>query len=252
MGLILGLIGGGGSILAVPLLVFLFGLPGSVATFYSLLIVAVSAAVGALPFARRGLVEFKTGLLFLFPSILGVSFARRVLLPSLPGTPEFKDTLILMAFAALMIAAARSMLRKAPVSAGDAERPASSPARVALSGIGVGIVTGFVGAGGGFIIVPVLVNQLRVPMERAVGTSLFIIAVNSVMGFGGDWLAGASVDWTLIIRFTSIALLGVVAGTRLNRSIPVQTLKPAFGWFVLTLGSLMLVLNLLGFSATSR
>lgn len=239
MGLTLGLIGGGGSILSVPILVYLFKVSGSSATYQSLFIVGVCAAVGVIPFARRKLVEFKTSLMFFFPAVIGVFFSRRIILPALPAN---KDLIILMAFATVMLAASWSMIRKRP--AGNSKAKERRPARIALSGVSVGAITGFVGAGGGFLIVPALVNGVGLSMEKAVGTSLLIIAMNSLSGFAGDFIAGMPVDWNLILPFLGIALIGIFAGTYLNRFIPGAKLKTGFGWFVLTLGTFMIVKQL--------
>ncbi len=249
MGLTLGLIGGGGSILAVPILVYLFGIPGAQATYYSLFVVGLCAAVGSVPYAKRGLVQLGTGLLFFFPSVAGVMISRRLLLPSIPpqlsvaGVSLTKDALILGAFAVVMLAAAISMLRKKPPKA-EADTEAS-PFKTGVGGIAVGVVTGFVGAGGGFLIVPALVNGLSLPMEKAIGTSLLVIALNSLSGFAGDWLSGMPADWPLILPFSAAALVGIAAGTSLNRRVPAARLKPAFGWFVLILGTAMIVKQVL-------
>lgn len=249
MGLVLGLIGGGGSVLAVPILVYLFKVPGAEATFYSLFIVGVCAAVGAMPLSKRGLVVAKTGLLFFLPSVVGVLFSRRVLLPALPGNFDIagraftKDLLILILFGVVMIAASWSMLRKIPAGA-KKSTSGTTPAKTGFTGVIVGAITGFVGAGGGFLIVPALVNELSLPIEKAIGTSLFIIALSSLSGFSGELLAGARVNWALVLPFLVVSLAGVSAGTYLNRFIPGSKLKPAFGWFVLFLGTGMILLNL--------
>lgn len=241
MGLSLGLMGGGGSILAVPILVYLFRLPGTEATFGSLFVVGVSAALGVIPFARRGLVSAKLGLLFFFPSVLGVLFARRIALPAIPevmslnGLTLSKSLFILTLFAIVMLAASASMIRSSAADKVNSESP-SSPAKTTFMGFVIGAITGLVGAGGGFLIVPALVNGMALSMERAVGTSLLIIALNSSLGFFADWASGSVVDWSIFAPFTGVALIGVLFGTLLNRRIPGERLKPAFGWFVLILG----------------
>lgn len=256
MGVTLGLLGGGGSILAVPILVYLLGVPGAQATYHSLFIVGLSAAVGAVVLARRGLVAARTGLRFFVPSVLGVWLARRVLLPAVPPRIELaghaltKDILLLALFGAVMLAAAASMLRAKRPETGDI---ASGGGRslglaTALAGAGVGLVTGFVGAGGGFLIVPALTNGLRLPMPRAVGTSLFVIALNSLSGFSFDLLAGQPTDWPLIARFSAAALAGIVGGTWLSQWIPGARLKPAFGWFVLIAGTAMIARQVIDLS----
>ena len=249
MGTTLGLIGGGGSILAVPLLVYLFGFSGSQATFSSLFVVGICAGAGAIPFARRRLVATQTAMLFFVPSLLGVLISRRALLPALPATVSIgnavsisKDLLILCLFGGVMLAASGSMIRKTvPKQTSSSLHPTVALVKTLLTGVAVGITTGFVGAGGGFLIVPALVNGLSLSMERAVGTSLLIIALNSLLGFFSDWLTGATVPWASILPFTFFALVGILLGTALNRKIPVNKLKPAFGWFVLVLGAAMIL-----------
>ncbi len=244
MGVTLGLIGGGGSILTVPILVYGFGVPGAIATFHSLFIVGVAAAVGALPYAGRKKVDFESALLFYPASLVGVTLARRWVLPAVPetvsaaGLSVSKDLLILGLFAAVMLAASWSMLRKPTLS--NSVPVKRSIRRAGMAGLGVGTLTGFVGAGGGFLIVPALVNRLGLPMERAVGTSLLIIALNSLSGFSVDLLHGAPVRWELILLVTGASLVGIFAGTSLSKKIPGARLKPAFGWFVLIMGSLMM------------
>lgn len=244
MGLTLGLMGGGGSILTVPILVYLFGIPGTRATYYSLFIVGVCAAMGVFPFFKRKQVEFKTGFLFFLPSVLGVFISRRLLLPALPnhfniiGLSFSKDILILILFAVVMISAAGSMLKKKKL---DSVSPKATLTRTAVNGILIGMTIGFVGAGGGFLIVPALVNGLSLSMEKAVGTSLLIIAMNSLLAFSGDWMSGASVPWDFISQFSAMALVGILLGTYLNRLIPGSKLKPAFGWFVLIMGTAIFI-----------
>jgi uncharacterized membrane protein YfcA len=241
MGFSLGLLGGGGSLLAVPILVYFFGLSGTHATFSSLFVVGTCAAIGVIPFARRGLVNAKLAVLFFLPSVLGVLFARRIVLPAIPEVMELngisfsKSLLILLVFGVVMLAASASMIRGTAKQKAPSSEP-SSPVRTTMVGMIVGAITGLVGAGGGFLIVPALVNGMALSMEKAIGTSLLIIALNSLSGFSGDWLSGSTVDWSLILPFTGVALLGVIGGTYLNTKIPGKKLKPAFGWFVLMLG----------------
>ncbi|MEW6057344.1 MAG: sulfite exporter TauE/SafE family protein [Bdellovibrionota bacterium] len=236
MGVTLGLLGGGGSILAVLIFAYLFNVSATAATYYSLFIVGVCSAIGVIPFAQRRLVEVKTALLFFVPAAIGVFFSRRIILPRLP---ENKDMIILVAFAIVMLAASWSMIRKkAPAKI---HMKKNHLGRITLNGVGVGIATGFVGAGGGFLIVPALVNGIGLSMEKAVGTSLFIIALNSLSGFTGDLIAGIPVQWNLVLPFLCVALVGMVAGTHLNRFVSSIKLKSIFGWFVLTLGSLIII-----------
>jgi len=250
MGLVLGLIGGGGSILAVPIFTYLFGIPGAQAAFDSLFVVGFTAAIGTIPSFRKRRVEIGTGILFLLPSIAGVIISRRVLLPSIPeqfdlGSLKFtKDILVLLSFSLIMLAASWSMLRN--TSRGPLREEATgSKLRIAVIGAAVGMVTGFVGAGGGFLIVPALVNFLSLSMEVAVGTSLFIIALNSLIGFFSEILNHGRADWNFILPFAGLSLVGVLIGTWLNQKVPSKKLKPLFGIFVLIIGMGMVVKSLI-------
>lgn len=247
MGLSLGLIGGGGSILTVPILVYFFGQDGVVATTGSLFVVGATALVGAVMSARRGLVDFKTGLLFAVPSFFGVSFSRRVLLPLIPEffslTPDIamsKSLLILIFFAILMIAASRTMIRsgKKTISSGPIEP--HGLLSVGVKGFLVGATTGFVGAGGGFLIIPALAVLLGLPMRVAVGTSLAIIAANSLFGFlisfGDQPLA-----WNTLALVTGLGIAGLLAGHRFAHRVPEAALKKGFGYFVLVVGVFVLI-----------
>lgn len=256
MGFVLGLIGGGGSILTVPIFVYLFGIEAVDATFYSLFVVGVSALAGVAPYRRRGLVDFRTGFTFIFPAIGGVALSRRLILPSIPDHFSFlelsvsKDALVLVAFASVMIAAAGSMIWN-----GTSEKPrnrsAPRPFLAILTGFGVGSVTGFVGAGGGFLIVPALITALKIPVQKAIGTSLLIIALNSLFGFSSDWASGYHVDWVVVVPFAAIALVGIQFGSSMNRHLSPKALKPAFGWFVLVIGGLILAQQLAKFAANT-
>lgn len=248
MGLSLGLIGGGGSILTVPILVYLFGQDPLVATTGSLFVVGSNALFGGLTYARQGLVDFKTGLIFAIPSFAGVYFARNVLLPSIPdtifSTPGFvltKPLLVLAGFAILMVAASISMIRTQNKVSPD--RKKSGPFRVSSRGFLVGGVTGFVGAGGGFLIIPALVLLLELPMRVAVGTSLAIIAMNSLFGFAIS--AGSQpLNWDVLLTITALGILGLFAGHHLSPRVEERTLKKGFGLFVLILGLSILISQL--------
>ena len=252
IGLALGIMGGGGSILTVPALVYLMGVSPVLSTAYSLFIVGSTALVGAAGYLRRGLVALPTALVFLLPSLVAVFLTRRVLVPAIPvrlftagALVVTKDLLVLVAFAGLMVAAAASMIR--PSGPEAAAAPAAPPNYPLVLGIGavVGTLTGFVGAGGGFLIIPALVLGARLPMRQAVGTSLAIIALNSLIGFTGDLSAGRLIDWPFLLGFLAFALGGIVLGSYLARFIPGSRLKPAFGWFTLAMGAFILTKELL-------
>ncbi|UOG76399.1 sulfite exporter TauE/SafE family protein [Hymenobacter tibetensis] len=255
IGLSLGLLGGGGSILTVPVLVYLMGVSPVLSTAYSLFVVGTTSVVGASRYFRKGLVSMKTAIVFLLPSVAAVFVVRKLLMPVIPlelftvgGVLFTKDLLVLVAFAVLMVAAATSMIRSPqPLEGlcGDATpAPTFSYPLILGIGLGVGLLTGFVGAGGGFLIIPALVLGARLPMKLAVGTSLAIIALNSLIGFGGDLSAGTLIDWSFLLGFLVFALAGIVLGTYLARFVPGAKLKPAFGWFTLAMGSFILLREL--------
>jgi uncharacterized membrane protein YfcA len=254
MGLVLGLIGGGGSILTVPILIYLFGIGAAVASRYSLLVVGVCSLIGSYSYFQRKLVDLRTALLFALPAFLGVALSRRILLPALPEAFRIshftisKDLLILMSFAAVMLLAALSMIRSRGQAANE-QKLRIPFVQILTQGFGVGAITGFVGAGGGFLIVPALVELLKLPMSRAVGTSLVIISANSLFGFFGDYLKGAPTEWGLLMPVLGFATIGIFLGTYLNRLIPNQKLKPLFGWFVLFMGGMIFLKELWVFLA---
>ncbi|GAB3636867.1 sulfite exporter TauE/SafE family protein [Hymenobacter arcticus] len=252
IGLALGIMGGGGSILTVPVLVYLMGVSPVLSTAYSLFVVGTTAVVGAWRYARQGLVALPTALVFLGPSLAVVFLARKVLLPAVPAElfvlynfHVTKDLLILLTFAVLMVAAATSMIRSRAEAAPATPLPAPNYPLVLGIGAVVGLLTGLVGAGGGFLIIPALVLGARLPMRLAVGTSLAIIALNSLIGFAGDLSAGRVIDWPFLLGFLAFALAGIGGGTYLARFIPGARLRPAFGWFTLAMGTFILVKELL-------
>ncbi len=245
MGLSLGMIGGGGSILTVPILVYLFKIEPVMATAYSLFIVGISALIGGINYLRRGEVDLKTGLIFATPSFIGVYSTRAFVMPNLPD-PVFegvsKALLIMLVFALLMLAASFSMIRSKPPKAQTRSlRGAARYIIIAAEGLVVGTVTGFVGAGGGFLIIPALVILIGLPMRMAVGTSLFIIAAKSLLGFLGDLRHHPEIDWTLLFTISAIAIAGIFVGMKMASRIPEKTLKKGFGYFVLIMGTMILL-----------
>ena len=240
IGLTLGLIGGGGSILTVPILVYLFQIDAENATSYSLFIVGVSAMFGSYRHYQLGNLQLKSALYFAIPSVLSLLFVRKMVLPNIPdslfsiGRLEItKNLLIMFVFGILMVAASLSMIRK---SKGDQIEATVNIPRLAFIGFLVGFVTGFLGAGGGFLIIPALLFFANLPMKQAVGTSLFIIFINSLIGFTGDLINGITVNYQLLFTVTLIAIVGMLIGTQLSKKIDGAKLKPAFGWFVLVMG----------------
>jgi uncharacterized membrane protein YfcA len=243
IGISLGLIGGGGSILTVPVLVYLFGLDAVMATGYSLFIVGLTSAVGSVDYYRKGLINVKTAVIFGIPSIAAVYATRAFIVPAIPdevfaigGFVVSKALLLMLLFAVLMIAASYSMIRKDKKKAEDnaGEQKFNYPLILAEGGI-VGVLTGLVGAGGGFLIIPALVVLSKLPMKMAVGTSLAIIAAKSLIGFSGE-LGSSSIDWTFLLTISAFAIVGIFVGTALSKKVDGAKLKPAFGWFVLVMG----------------
>lgn len=241
MGIILGMIGGGGSILTVPILVYLFALPPLVATSYSLAIVGITAAVGATIKAKQKEVDTSAAILFAIPSFAGVTLSRGYLVPMTPdvitlGFDLPKSVLVMSVFGLVMLLSSLAMIRSRKVA------PAKGHwFQVATKGFGIGILTGYIGAGGGFLIVPALVVLVGLSMRMAVGTSMLIIALNSLIGFAGDLVTGASVDSTLILKISAIAVGGLFVGLQLSKNINEQYLKRGFGFFVLIVGGFILL-----------
>jgi uncharacterized protein len=246
-GFALGLFGGGGSILTVPVLVYLFGIPASLATVYSLFVVGITSLVGSSGYLHRKLVDFRSGALFLLPSMLSVWMARRVLLPAIPDSlfqwGSFvltKDRLILVTFAALMAWASYSMLRRQRPERGVSETN-PKPGRFLIYGFVAGSLMGFVGAGGGFLIVPALADLGKMPMKAAVGTSLVIIAVSSLWGFGSELWSAPNLDWSFLARLCGLALAGVFVGEQAGKRVSSRALKRGFGWMILVVSFWMVL-----------
>jgi hypothetical protein len=247
VGLVLGLIGGGGAILTMPILVYLFAIPPSLATSYSLFVVGVVSVLGVWRYHLQRLVEYRTAVLFVTPSFVGTYIARQLLLPSIPEVVidsqifrVSKDQLIMAVFSLVMVAASTSMIKPRKNVVADLDAKEVKIGKLVLLGLFVGFIAGFVGAGGGFLIIPALVVWGQLPMSRAVATSLFIIAANSLVAFVGDLLGPMNVDWFFLARLTAIAAVGLMAGVKLSRKISPATLKVAFGWLVLVMGSWIL------------
>ena len=252
IGISLGLIGGGGSILTVPVLVYILGVNPVLATAYSLFVVGSTSLVGAATYMRKGLVNYKTALVFAVPSFIAVFLTRKFLVPALPD-PLFtvgeaiitKNIGIMVFFALIMLAASYSMITtKKCVDCDEDEPVAFNFPMIALEGSVVGLITGIVGAGGGFLIIPALVLLAKLPMKMAVGTSLLIIAAKSLIGFLGD-LSTQTIDWQLLLIFTALAIVGIFIGSALSKKINEEILKTGFGWFVLAMGIYIITKELL-------
>lgn len=242
IGISLGLIGGGGSILTVPVLVYLFGIGAEMSTAYSLFIVGSTALVGGVRNAFLGNVNYKTAVVFTIPAFIAVYATRAYLVPAIPNEiinlgkyVLTKDIAIMVFFALVMLAASVSMIRNKSKSEEEENTlPQLNLPAIILEGTVVGVLTGIVGAGGGFLIIPALVLFAKLPMKKAVGTSLFIIAAKSLIGFIGDVQRyGDQLDWTLLLTVTAIAVFGIFVGIYLNNFIDGKKLKKGFGFFVL-------------------
>ncbi|MBL4594285.1 MAG: sulfite exporter TauE/SafE family protein [Flavobacteriales bacterium] len=246
IGLSLGLIGGGGSILTVPILVYLLGVEAAdTAPAYSLFVVGTASLIGASIKYKQGFVDIKTAIVFGLPAIVSVYVTRRFLVPEIPDeifTLEnfiFTKRLFVMGlFATLMILASVSMIKGRKKIIQAEERKFNYPL-ILIEGVLVGILTGLVGAGGGFIIIPALVMLSNLPMKMAIGTSLAIIAAKSLFGFLGD-LSIITIDWKLLLSFTSLAVAGIFIGNKLSHKIDGSKLKKGFGWFVLIMGVIII------------
>jgi len=251
IGISLGLIGGGGSILTIPVLVYLLGVNAIDATAYSLFIVGATALVGAYPKYRQGLVNVKTAIIFGIPSIIAVFISRKLLVPAIPSTlfsigslVITKSILMMLLFAVLMVFAAVSMIKNQKVASTETEtKQKHYNPLILLEGVKVGILTGLVGAGGGFLIIPALVIFTGLPMKVAVGTSLLIIASNSLIGFIGDF-GHFQMNWSILFSVTGIAIIGIFIGNYLSLKIDGAKLKKGFGWFVLIMGIYIIVKEL--------
>jgi len=241
VGLVLGLIGGGGSILTVPILVYLIGLNPVTATAYSLFVVGTTSLFGAFQNFRNKMVDIRTALVFAIPAFIAVYLTRRYLVPAIPESLftifDFeitKDIFIMVFFAIVMLLASISMIKTKKSATHESEGIKYNIPLIALEGIVVGVLTGIVGAGGGFLIIPALVLLAKLPMKLAVGTSLLIISAKSLIGFLGD-IQNLAIDWSFLLIFTSISIIGIFIGVYLTKFISGEKLKKGFGWFTLVM-----------------
>lgn len=250
VGVALGLIGGGGSILTVPVLVYLFSVDTVLATAYSLFIVGTTSAVGSVSYFKKDLVNIKTAIVFGIPSIMAVFLTRAYVVPAIPNEifsignfVATKSMFLMTLFAVLMIMAAFSMIKKSTVESEDKNIQGKQKFNypfILVEGTVVGILTGLVGAGGGFLIIPALVILSKLPMKEAIGTSLVIIAAKSLIGFFGEG-GDAYIDWLFLLLVSGFAIVGIFLGILLSKRIDGNKLKPAFGWFVLVMGIYILL-----------
>ena len=248
IGISLGLIGGGGSILTVPVMVYLFNVQPLLATSYSLFVVGSTSLFGAASNYAKGFVNINTALLFGLSSIATVFLTRKFVIPFIAGLSVNVGGVIItepmftmLLFAVLMVLAAVSMIRKTKYSVIAIPRARNiNVTRLLLYGVAIGFITGLLGAGGGFLLIPTLAIVVGLPMKEAVGTSLLIIALNSLIGFTGD-LGHFIINWSLLLKVTAIAVTGIFIGGALAKKIPGENLKKGFGWFVLAMGIYIII-----------
>lgn len=251
IGISLGLLGGGGSILTVPVLIYLFGIEVFLATEYSLFIVGISSLVGSFTYFKKGLVNIRTAFIFGIPSVISIFLTRNYLLPLIPdqvltvGSLQItKDLLLLLIFAALMIIASYKMIHKNRESKVNNITSKNTTFLVAGQGSAVGIITGLLGAGGGFLIIPALVNLLKTPMKVAIGSSLVIVSFNSLIGFFSS-MNSIDIDWGFLGTISIISIVGIIIGTELSIKINGKKLKPFFGYFILVMGIYIIIKEVL-------
>ncbi|MBM1105982.1 sulfite exporter TauE/SafE family protein [Aurantibacter crassamenti] len=239
IGLVLGLLGGGGSIMAIPIFTYLFQISPITTTAYSLFVVGTSASIGALKNFKNGLIDFKVALVFAIPAFITVFIARRFVVPMIPENlaiiGEFvvtKNMGVMLLFSGLMLVASLTMIRKKEKLINEKTAVSYNYPLLILGGIIIGFLTGLAGIGGGFLIIPVLVFMVKLPMKNAVATSLFIIALKSLIGFfsGIEYL---EINWVFLLIFTLISSAGIFIGVYLATFINSENLKKGFGWFVL-------------------
>ena len=243
IGVSLGLIGGGGSILTLPVLVYLLGFNPVVSTAYSLFIVGATSLVGSVNYMRQQQVNYKAAILFSVSSFIAVYPTRNYLIPAIPDPVFFTDAFVLpksvaimVFFAGIMLAASASMIRDKSTPDQSRNDFRFNVPVIAINGMLVGLLTGIVGAGGGFLIIPALVLLIRLPMKMAVGTSLLIVAANTLIGFWGS-TDNLLIDWPFLLKFMSLSVFGILLGTYLSRFVPGQKLKKAFGFWLVSTGN---------------
>ena len=249
MGMTLGSIGGGGSILTVPILVYFMGITPVTATGYSLLIVGSAAAFGAFRYYQQGLIDVKAAITFAIPSIIAVYLTRAYLMPAIPDPITSipfvigKDVTIMILFAVLMIAAAAMMLRNSKKLA-PPKKASHHVGLIIVEGAIVGVATGILGAGGGFLIIPALVLLMGMEMKKAVGASLMIIALKSLIGFIGDIQSGIEFQMPMLVFFFIATFAGMFAATLISHKFDGKKLQQVFAYFTLIIAIIILVKEL--------
>ncbi len=250
IGISLGLMGSGGSILTVPVLVYLFHVDPLLATTYSLCVVGFSSIAGVISRLKQRLVDIKTILVFGIPSVMGVFISRKFILPGIPSLLHFgnnvltKNSFIMLFFASLMLVSALSMI----LGKNKKEEEGILPVygiTLMLVGLAEGMLTGIVGAGGGFLIIPALVILGKLPMKKAIASSIFIISIKSIVGFLGD-LSHTVIDWKFLSIIIVLATTGIITGNFLNKKMDGAKLKKGFGWFVLAMSLVIFIEQITG------
>lgn len=235
IGTTLGLIGAGGAIVAVPVFVYLYDVPPTLASGYALFVVTVASAVAAAQYIRQRMVDWRAVVAFGSTTLVSIAVTRRLALPMLPenvgGIP--RDTVLMLAFAGVLLTAAFGMLRMPPKPHTDEPHHMG---RLAAYGSIIGVISGFLGVGGGFLMTPALVLWAGLDMKRAVATSLVLISANSAIGVAADMSGGVNYDWPFVTSFTVMTTAGIILGTVLSKRIDGQRLKKGFGWFILAIG----------------
>lgn len=247
VGITLGMLGSGGSILSVPIFVYVMGIEPTLATAYSLFVIGIASLVGGIQKTKQNLVDFRKVLLFGIPTVITVFITRKIIVPEIPSVIISSDlftldksVLIMIVFAVVMIVASIKMIKPSEMPvASDNEK--LNYFKIELYGILIGLLSGFVGAGGGFLIIPSLLLLAKTPMKIAVGTSLFIIASQSLIGFLGDIEGNQIIDWKLLLLFTGCSIVGIFIGNYISKKIDGVKLKTAFGWFVLAMGIYIII-----------
>lgn len=251
IGIVLGLIGGGGSILSVPIFVYLLNIEPVLSTAYSLFVVGTTSLVGAIKNVQKRMVDFKAGIIFSIPAFIATYLTRKFLLPSIPeslfsvlGFEVTKSIGIMIFFSFIMIVAAYFMIKDSKDSIATTVSIRYVYPIIIIEGFVIGLLTGIVGAGGGFLIIPALVLLANLPMKRAIATSLMIIAVKSLIGFIGD-IENFEIDWLFLLVFSSLSIVGIFIGTYLNQFIEGRKLKKSFGWFVMLMAIYIIIKELI-------
>ena len=244
IGLVLGLTGGGGSILTVPILVYLMSISPVTATAYSLFIVGTTSTFGAIQNYQKNLVDIKNGFIFAIPSFIAVYLTRKFIIPRIPEiiieSPVLitKNTFLMLFFVVIMIFGALSVLKKKSQNSNIKEK--RNIVLIGIQTFTIGVIIGLIGAGGGFLIIPSLILFTKLPMKKAVGTSLFIIAINSLVGFIGD-VNNLVINWLFLLTFSAISVVGIYIGMYLTKYTNEIQLKKIFAYFVLLMAAFILL-----------